>query len=80
MDEKRSKVFKAHQGKFGSQWLNVVPGKNLGLKLDDQQLRISIGLRLGFNTVVKELNGTVYTVFLAPRELVASHVMLLSIL
>ena len=31
-------------------------------------------------TVVKELNGTVYTVFLAPRVLVASHVMLLSIL
>ena len=31
-------------------------------------------------TVVKELNGTVYTVFLAPRVLVASHVMVLSIL
>ena len=31
-------------------------------------------------TVVKELNGTVHTVFLAPRVLVASHVMLLSIL
>ena len=27
---------------IGSQWLNVVPCKNLGLKLDDQQLRISI--------------------------------------
>ena len=40
-------VFNAHQGKFGSQWLNVVPCKNLGLELDDQQLRISIGLRLG---------------------------------
>ena len=40
MDDKRSKVFNAHQGKFGSQWLNVVPCKNLGLKLDDQQLRI----------------------------------------
>ena len=45
--DKRSKVFTAHQGKFGSQWLNVVPCKNLGLKLDDHQLRISIGLRLG---------------------------------
>ena len=33
-----------------SQWLNIVPCKNLGLKLDDQQLRISIGLRLGANT------------------------------
>ena len=31
-------------------------------------------------TVVKELNGTVYTVSLAPRVLVASHVMLLSLL
>ena len=85
MDDKRSKVFNAHQGKFGSQWLNVVPCKNLGLKLDDQQLRISIGLRLGATTVlriratvVKELNGTVYTVFRAPRVLVAFHVMLLS--
>ena len=25
MDDKRSEVFNAHQGKFGSQWLNVVP-------------------------------------------------------
>ena len=40
-----SKIFNAHQGKFGSQWLNIVPCKNLGLKRDDQQLRISIGLR-----------------------------------
>ena len=52
MDDNRSKVFNAHQGKFGSQWLNVVPCKNLGLKLDDQQLRISIGLRLGVNICV----------------------------
>ena len=52
MDDKRSKVFNAHQGKFGSQWLNVVPCKNLGLNLDDQQLRISIGLRLGANICV----------------------------
>ena len=35
MDAKRSKVFNAHQGNFVSQWLNVVPCKNLGLKLDD---------------------------------------------
>ena len=27
MDDKRSKVFNAHQGKFGSQWLNAVPCK-----------------------------------------------------
>ena len=52
MDDKRSKVFNAHQGKFGSQWLNVVPCKNLGLKLDDQQHRISVGLRLGANICV----------------------------
>ena len=51
-DDKRSKVFNAHQRKFGSQWLNVVPCKNLGLKLDDQQLRISIGLRLCANICV----------------------------
>ena len=42
----------AHQGKFGSHWLNVVPCKNLGLKLDDQQLRIPISLRLGANICV----------------------------
>ena len=52
MDDKRLKVFNAHQGKFGSQWLNVVPCKNLGLKLEVQQLRISIGLRLGANICV----------------------------
>ena len=70
--------FYAHQAEFGSQWLNVVPFKNLGLKLDDQQLRISIGfvepiclLRIRA-TVVIESNGTVYTVFLAPRMLVAT--------
>ena len=49
MDDKRSNVFTAHQGKFDSQWLNVVPSTNVGLKRDDQQLRISIGLRLGDN-------------------------------
>ena len=52
MDDKRSKVVNAHQGKFGPQWLNIVPCKNLSLKLDDQQLRISIGLRLGANICV----------------------------
>ena len=54
LDDKRSKVFNDHQGKFGSQWLNVVPCKNLGLKLDDQQLRISNGLRLGANICVAQ--------------------------
>ena len=52
MNEKFSKVFNSHQGKFGSQWLNVVPCNNLGLKRDDQQLRIPIGLRLGANICV----------------------------
>ena len=52
MEYKRSKIFTAHQGKFGSQWLNVVPCKNLGLNIDDQQLRISFGLRLGANICV----------------------------
>ena len=35
------------QDPSGSAWLNVVPSKNLGLKLTDQQLRISLSLRLG---------------------------------
>ena len=52
MDEKRSKFFNAHQSKFGSQWLNFVSCKKLNLKLGDQQLRISIGLRLGVNICV----------------------------
>ena len=52
MDDKRSKVFNAHQGKFGSQRLKVVPCKNLDQKLDDQQIRISNGLRLGGNICV----------------------------
>ena len=52
LDDKRSKVFNAHKSKLGSQWLNVVPCKNLGLKHDDQHFRISIGLRLGANICV----------------------------
>ena len=58
-----------------------------GPKLDDQQLRISIGLRLGANICVahtchcgKRVEQEFCTVFLAPRVLVASHVMLPSIL
>ena len=52
IDDKRSKDINAHQSKFGSQWLSVVLCKNLGLKLDDQQLRSLIGLRLGANICV----------------------------
>ena len=47
MDDKRSKVFNTHQGNFGSQWLNIVPCKKIGLILDDPQHQVSIGLRLG---------------------------------
>ena len=42
----------AHQDKFVFQWLNFVPCKNLGHNLDVQQLRISIGSRLGANICV----------------------------
>ena len=52
MDEKRSEVSNAQQVKFGSQWLNVVTCKNLGLKLDDQQFRKLIGLLLRANICV----------------------------
>ena len=41
------KRFNALQDRFGSHWLNVIPCKNLRLKLSNQQLRIPIGLRLG---------------------------------
>ena len=41
------KRFNTFQDRFGSQWLNVIPCKNLRLKLSNQQLRIAIGLRLG---------------------------------
>ena len=41
------KRFNAFQDRFGSQWLNVIPCKNLRLKLSNQQLRNAIGLRLG---------------------------------
>ena len=37
------------QKEFGTQLLNVVRCNTLGLKLDEQQLRISVGLRLGAN-------------------------------
>ena len=85
MDDERSN---AHQGKFGSQWLNAVSCKNLSMKLDDQELRISIRLRLGANICVAQtchcgkrverdgLHGLSRT----KKVLVASHVMLLSIL
>ena len=39
--------FNAFQDRFGSQWLNVIPCKNLRLKMSNQQLRFAIGLRLG---------------------------------
>ena len=47
LDVKNVKRLNAYQDPFGSAWLNVVPSKNLGQKLTDQQLRISLSLRLG---------------------------------
>ena len=47
LDMENVKRLNAYQDPFGSAWLNVVPSKNLGLKLTDQQLRISLSLRLG---------------------------------
>ena len=47
LDSTNVKRFNAFQDRFGSQWLNVSPCKNLRLKLSNQQLRIAIGLRLG---------------------------------
>ena len=40
------KRFNTFQARFGSQWLNVIPCKNLRLKLPKEHLRIAIGLRL----------------------------------
>ena len=47
LDVDNVKRLNAYQDPFVSAWLNVVPSKNLGLKLTDQQLRISLSLRLG---------------------------------
>ena len=47
LDVENVRRLNAYQDPFGSAWLNVVPSKNLGLKLTDQQLRISLSLRLG---------------------------------
>ena len=44
---KRLNGLNAYQDPFGFAWLNVVPSKNLGLKLTDQQLHISLSLRIG---------------------------------
>ena len=40
-------VFLCFQGKFPAAWLNALPCQSLGLKLNNSQLRISVGLRLG---------------------------------
>ena len=47
LDVEYVKRLNAYQDPFGSAWLNAVPSKSLGLKLTDQQLRISLSLRLG---------------------------------
>ena len=51
MDDKRSRVCNAHESKFGTRWLNVNLNKNVGPKLD-QQLRITVDLRVGANICV----------------------------
>ena len=53
LDVENVKRLNAYQDPFGSAWLNVVPSKNLGLKLTDQQLRISLSLRLGAKSCEK---------------------------
>ena len=40
----------AYEGKIPGAWLNAYPSKMLGLKLTDDQTRISLGLRLGAKT------------------------------
>ena len=47
LDVENVERLNAYQDTFGSAWLNVVPSKNLGPKVTDQQLRISLSLRLG---------------------------------
>ena len=42
-----SRHLQCYISKFGSEWLNAFPSKNLGLKLTDSQLRVTIALRLG---------------------------------
>ena len=42
------KRFSAYQDKFGSDWWNFIPCKNLMMKMTNQQLRIAIGLQLNF--------------------------------
>ena len=66
MDEKRSNVFNARQGNFGSQWMNVVSCKNLGLKVDESSFKFRLVYDSGSTsvlricaTVVKELSGAV---------------------
>jgi hypothetical protein len=39
--------FSAYQGKLSGCWLQALPSSNLGLKLTDMQLRVSVALRLG---------------------------------
>ena len=68
------KRFNAFQDRFGSHWLNVIPCKNLRLRLWNQQLRIAIGFRLGSKICErhkcvcgKDLTRMVGMVFLASK-------------
>ena len=49
------KRLNAYHNPFGSAWLNVLPSKNLGPKLPDQQLRISLSLRQGAKLCKKHI-------------------------
>ena len=49
------KRFNAFQDIFSSQWLNVIPFKNLKIKMSNQQIRIAIGLRLGSKICGKDV-------------------------
>ena len=53
LDVENVKRLNAYQDPFGYAWLNVVKSKNLGLELTDQQLRISLSLRLGAKSCEK---------------------------
>ena len=47
LDAENVRRLNAIQDPFGSAWLNVVPSTNFGMKLTNQQLCISLSLRLG---------------------------------
>ena len=66
------KRFNAFQDRFGSKWLNVIPCKNLRLKLSNQQLRIAerFSRHSNLNALLKQsLSSTHIPSVLEPRQL-----------